>query len=351
MTTIFLHIPKTGGTSARHAMKRSLDAAETCFVYRGEKRFTQPDELLAMGREAVDRFRFVCGHFDHQFALSVPCSERRLATVLRSPVMRALSLYRHRMIHQLKRQDLSVSEVLEHNLIRQLHNNQTRIVSGIELEPGGCNDRILGVAQHNLATCYGYIGFTETMEIDTPGELARLGLPEVQQQRLNRTGGNTGLPPVTWADIEALADANRFDLALYRFALAVRRAQSRRQMAPLPSHAVARLMQRDAPNGAGGRLGAIRGGIVRGWASNGCETVPEVVLFVRNHRGAIVHQTASVHRPDVLVSGPGDNSQCGFSADIRKLLDGACANDTIHAYALSTMRELANSPIRVADAS
>lgn len=351
MTTIFLHIPKTGGTTTRHYMKRGLRRDETCFVYRGEKRFTQPDELLAMDRKTVDGLRFICGHFDHAFAASVPCSDRRLATIMRNPVMRGLSLYHHRMIHQLKRRDLSVGEVLERNLIRELHNNQTRILSGIALDPGGCNNRILGVAQHNLASSYSYVGFTESMETSVKGEMARLGLPDVEPKYLNKTRKRTGLPSVIWSDISALVEANHFDLMLYRFALHLRMLQIKHRSTQLPPIAMARMMQHETPCDGQGTFGSIDQGIAKGWASSGCESVPEVVLFVRNHAGAVVFQTAKAGRPGLANKVQCGTNYCGFDADISSLLDSASADDRIHAYALSRMQELDNSPIRVADAS
>lgn len=350
MTIIFLHIPKTAGTTTRHCMERCLPPTETCFVYSGEVRFNEPEDVLRMDAKQLDDVKFVCGHVDHSFALSLPCTNPRLATIVRNPVSRAISLYRHFMTHYLKRHDLSLASTVEQKIIGQLFNNQTRILSGIEFEPGSCNDRLLGVAQYNLASAYSYLGFTESMELDTRHELTRLGLPDVNPVRLNEASNAAPLPELTWADISAVTNANRFDLALYRFALATRQMQLQHQLERLTPKLVAKLMNRDASKMGKGQFGRIVDSHARGWALSGCDAVPEVILFVRNHAGKVRYQTAKRQRQDLVKSGVHKTGHAGFDLDISTLLEGASPTDNIHAYALSRMQELPNSPIRVADA-
>ena len=98
---IFLHLPRTGGTSLHEALSPLFSPAECC-----PERFPN---LEWMPRAELLRYRFFSGHYRFDELALIP-HPRFLCTVLRDPRARILSLYRFWRRHR--------SEVVEkHQLV------------------------------------------------------------------------------------------------------------------------------------------------------------------------------------------------------------------------------------------
>lgn len=105
---VFVHIPKTAGSSFRLAAERHFGPEALLFDYGGEAAQTSPlvkhwiyERRDAEGfREAVASgpFRFLSGHFNRDKYASL--SDARLVTWMREPVDRLWSSYRHWRRHQ-----------------------------------------------------------------------------------------------------------------------------------------------------------------------------------------------------------------------------------------------------------
>ena len=141
MTTIFVHIPKTAGTTIRHQLAGSYRKEEVRLVYPGEKGFVQPDELLAYSANELRQVRFIHGHFDHSIAEAIPCCDPIYATILRNPVARVVSLYQHFMLQHLKLFDVSLKQAIADKVTAQLYNHQTRLLSGREFDQESATTR------------------------------------------------------------------------------------------------------------------------------------------------------------------------------------------------------------------
>ena len=83
----FLHIPKTAGTSVSDWLKRRFDDAEVCPP-------VLLDDLIALAPDELPRYALFCGHF-HQYLPSLLGKPLRTVTVLRDPVSRTFSHWRH----------------------------------------------------------------------------------------------------------------------------------------------------------------------------------------------------------------------------------------------------------------
>lgn len=79
---VFLHIPKTGGTSLHGLLLHGFSNDEVC-----PERFNALESVVDIGR-----FRFFSGHFDRASLDSIPRT-KRIVTLLRDPRARLLSLY------------------------------------------------------------------------------------------------------------------------------------------------------------------------------------------------------------------------------------------------------------------
>lgn len=92
--TIFLHLPKTAGTSLVRSVRDSLGPGEFLDLYGGRRTSDEiARQIDAMSRDAKDRVRFVAGHQVWVGVHEHLEREARYVTFLRHPVVRVLSWY------------------------------------------------------------------------------------------------------------------------------------------------------------------------------------------------------------------------------------------------------------------
>jgi hypothetical protein len=156
---LFLHIPKSAGASLNKVLYRncrlddgsaSIDAED---FYSGVLWFPGSGFLKPQGLEVAENvqrilrrneLRAVLGHFwygVHQY-LRRPWI---YCTMVRNPVDRIVSLYHHIT------PDMTLEEFVLHPPYREVDNDQTRRISGIEPHIGGCTEAMLRQAQDNLS--------------------------------------------------------------------------------------------------------------------------------------------------------------------------------------------------------
>ena len=90
---VFLHIPKSAGTSFRVAMQRALAPDEVVWhadKWRGEKlELDRIAQLIAAG----ETFKVIGGHFSYSRALAHLSPEHHFFATLRDPIQRSVSLF------------------------------------------------------------------------------------------------------------------------------------------------------------------------------------------------------------------------------------------------------------------
>ena len=111
---VFLHTPKTGGTSLHSMLKKNFQQHEIF-----PDRF---DGLLNSSLHCLLRYKYFSGHFDFLAASSVP-GNTKVVTLLREPVSRVLSHYyfyrahddeNHPNTHVKLANQLSIKEFFSH---------------------------------------------------------------------------------------------------------------------------------------------------------------------------------------------------------------------------------------------
>jgi hypothetical protein len=92
---IFIHVPKTGGTTIHFHLATQLAAGLTC-TFRHNSLLTAPAISLSM-------FRLFSGHYDSRCLRVIPGLRRKVLTVLRKPRDRLVSVYRYLAAHKPER--------------------------------------------------------------------------------------------------------------------------------------------------------------------------------------------------------------------------------------------------------
>lgn len=231
---VFVHIPKTAGTSLRVMLERAAEGHTILRDY-GKARETTP-ELYALVHEKGDvaSFRETFGRGKKGIVLSGHFPAHRywdffnaesFVTFLRDPIDRVISEYNHFVNHHGWTQDFEAFATAP-----QFRNSMARHLAGVELD------------------AFGHVGLTEEFERDLPRLCAFLGT-ELPLQRRNR--GDYSALPLPAGHRRTIAELNQDDIALYE------RVRTRPR-APLPPE----------PDGYVGRVALADGHIAKGYLCN-----------------------------------------------------------------------------------
>ena len=201
---IFLHVPKTGGTSFRFVLENSFGVSHCNTNHTRKPVFTQRD--LEFARKVFPRLRSLAGHnLVNPLGLSLP--DPFFTTILRDPVARVISHYQDSVLLRHNR------ETFEQALRRkdELENLHVKLMAG---------ERNLDKAKRYLEHC-GFVGLTEKFDLSL-----RI-LERLSPCRLNvnykkkRVAKQNSIKESVQRDsqlIEMAREYNELDMELYSFA-------------------------------------------------------------------------------------------------------------------------------------
>jgi hypothetical protein len=224
---VFVHVPKTAGTTLRTVMSMNEPGARSRAlgnVFKGGG---------GISKGLIDRLRkdqgpdlrgvgLVRGHFPLGIREHLPKDrELRCFTFLREPADRTLSHYfairEHGRGYRLPPlpADATVEDALERGYIHD--NVQTRMLSGLAEPFGEVDEEMLEQAKHNLREELAFFGLTERFDESLVLAKHRLGFRSL----LYKTKGRVNTTRARGADVppdllEAAQACNRYDIELYR---------------------------------------------------------------------------------------------------------------------------------------
>lgn len=245
---VFLHIPKTGGTSLRHLLTSAIGEKLVCpEMFNELPRW--PAGLLA-------RYKLFAGHYDHTVIDVIPGGRRKIVTMLRNPRDRIISLYvfwrihrrdyaeKMNLYHVLLAKDNDFNTFLSKMRVRFLHdidNTYARALGG-KLQISGANyEPVVPLCEQDLGVraVDGALKFLEKCAAvgileDFPNSLRRissaLGLSKIQGITIelmkasdlvkNSAMYEEAEPPNVTEEAEVqLSSLTAFDRQIYDFAL------------------------------------------------------------------------------------------------------------------------------------
>ncbi|MFW6116369.1 MAG: sulfotransferase family 2 domain-containing protein [bacterium] len=232
---IFLHIPKTAGTTLHRIIERQYRSEE--LYSPGLREGHAVGELAKLSQERRAQIRMFRGHLAFGVDKYLPVSSTYM-TVLREPIDRVISYYYyirrtpHHYLHDfIGSGEFDLKGFVDSQAHVMIDNAQTRVLSGVWHGPpfGECTQEMLETAKTNLRERFAVVGLTERFDETLLLMKRTFGWRNVFYTPENVSHGRPDrgeLPPDT---LKAVAGTNQFDIALYQYATQLFEEQVARQ--------------------------------------------------------------------------------------------------------------------------
>jgi galactose-3-O-sulfotransferase len=232
-TVIFLHIPRTGGTTLKKIPDRNYGRDQTLTFY-DSARLEEVERFAKLPESERAKYKFIKGHLHFGFHRLVP-GKSAYVTFLREPISRALSFYSyartrpdHYLYRLLNEEGLSLKGLLQREATVELFNLQTRLIGGDENNPGCSVDRsVLDRAKENLRTHFCLVGLMEAFDASLLLLTRMLGWGFPFYVKRNASWEERHADTIGAQTSALLREANALDIELYAFAQELFQAQLR----------------------------------------------------------------------------------------------------------------------------
>jgi galactose-3-O-sulfotransferase len=213
---IFLHIPKTAGTTLNRIIEWQYNPL-SIFTMDPYRIRATPERLKELPEARRRRLRMVRGHFYYGVHEFLPQGATYI-TMLREPVARFLSAYyflQRRPLHPMHRKVTSERIGVEDfiRLTPHRQNLQCSLIAGIKSN-GKCEERTLDIAKANLEKSFSVVGISERFEesLMLMAKTFDWDVPFYENRKVSKNR-----PKVEASAVEMIKEHNRLDIELYEF--------------------------------------------------------------------------------------------------------------------------------------
>ena len=220
---IFVHIPKTAGTSLRVIIERNFDK-RGIFTIDGRNPQKSIELFNGLDPEEKTSFSLVQGHLKFGALKTIPHKHIKYITFVRDPVERVLSYYSYILSDAFRRPQAEKAEGMsfkDYLLSRddwQINNHQTRMIAGnVGPEYGACNEEVLERAKNNIINHFHFVGIADRFDQSILSMSKSLGWKMPFYKSLNRTKKRITQDTIDEEVINLIMNENKFDLELYNF--------------------------------------------------------------------------------------------------------------------------------------
>jgi hypothetical protein len=225
---IFLHIPKTAGTTLQRIILRQF-SRDSVFRINGASVRRSIDQLKGLNGKEKYKIRLVSGHvpFGLHTCLPRPAS---YITVLRNPVERIISHYyyvlrkpNHYLHKEVISRKLDLFGYVSEEVSSELNNGQTRAVSGAERlcvmnEHPSDSANVLEIAKRNIRDHFTAVGICERFNESLVLFKRLFGWSNILYARKNVTQERPSVSEIPKQTVRLIERFNELDLELYEHA-------------------------------------------------------------------------------------------------------------------------------------
>ncbi|MGB3533237.1 MAG: sulfotransferase family 2 domain-containing protein [Microcoleaceae cyanobacterium] len=228
-TLIFLHIPKTAGTTLHQIIDRHYSIDRIFWVHATEVN-ESINEFKSFSEEKRRNFQLIKGHMGfglHQF-VPQPCT---YFTLLRDPVKRIISHYYHVLrtpnhyLHQVvTEQQMDLKAFVSSGISLELDNGQTRLIAASNgnedesIEFGCATPELLETAKQHLINHFSVVGVMEEFDRTLLLLQKKLGWKNICYARQNTSKNKAKKSEISAETLAAIQQQNTLDIELYQFA-------------------------------------------------------------------------------------------------------------------------------------
>jgi hypothetical protein len=232
-TLIFLHIPKTAGTTLYEILDHAFRSAET-LTFDGYNHPEEIPEFIRAPEGKRARYNLIKGHLDFGLHRYIP-RDSTYVTLLREPISRIVSFYDHARRHPqhylypVLKNGGDLKKILKTHATTELFNQQTRMIAGDEWcdlnRP--VDAAALERAKDNMRKHFAVVGLTE--EFDASLLLIRRAastkMPFYRKRNVAPTDARSDALDAETRGL--VCEANTLDVELYKFGRELFNAQRR----------------------------------------------------------------------------------------------------------------------------
>jgi hypothetical protein len=216
---LFLHIPKTAGTSVHNVLHRHFSRKEQLEI----NVFATGKNLSGFSNEKLKELRLVRGHFAFGEHEAFGAVEFEYTSMLREPVDRCVSHYYYNLAEQDKKKkpggrriNVPLKDLCETGDYLFVDNLQVRLLSGNARIPiGSVTREMMEEAWKNLSAHFPVIGIQEQFDayILMLCDRYELRIPYYRKQRVNK--GRKAVAELDEETRRAVVNKNLLDIELY----------------------------------------------------------------------------------------------------------------------------------------
>jgi len=221
---IFLHIPKTAGTTLHNIIERQYPP-EAIYTF-GSNAHAAVEDFKNRSLQERNQIRLLRGHMAFGLHKYLPSVDDYF-TVLREPVNRVISYYNfilrtpdHYLYEIVRSRNLSLSDLLHSQLPLMMNDAQVRLLSGVwgEVAFGEVSEAMLKMAEENLRNHFVVVGVTQEFDKTLCLLQAKLNWnSNILYERQNVTTQGLLRQQLPHDTIELIRQTNQKDIALYNY--------------------------------------------------------------------------------------------------------------------------------------
>ncbi len=222
---LFVHIPKTAGTTMTQVLKHNYREPRT--YYLGSNVQPRIADFMALSAEAQAHYELVVGHMSYGLHASLPPTRpHRYFTMLRDPIERVISLYffikrtpNHYLYDPVVTENYTIAQFLAYEGSYMARNAQTRFLCGRDVMPyvGSIDDEALEAAKTNIRDHILVTGLTERFDESLLLYRHAFGWRQIHYTRQNVTSNRKKQDDLSAEDLAALNAHTAYDQALPGF--------------------------------------------------------------------------------------------------------------------------------------